>query len=71
MLIIRNLFVKYKILLFIYFNIKYENYPKILKNKMLYFSGLKVPLTSGIEDDISSVVARSEARISDPGSFSS
>lgn len=38
---------------------------------MLYFSVLKVPLTSGIEDDISSVVARSEARISDPGSFSS
>lgn len=38
---------------------------------MLYFSVLKVPLTSGIEDDISSVVARSEARISDPGGFGS
>lgn len=42
---------------------------KLKKNKMmLYFSGLKAPLISSIEF-ISSAITRSQARMSDPGSF--
>ena len=35
---------------------------------MLYFSGLKAPLISNIKV-ISSAITRSQARMSDPGSF--
>ena len=42
---------------------------KLKKNKMiLYFSGLKTPLFSSIKV-ISSAITRSQARMSDPGSF--
>lgn len=63
----------YKTLLFTYFKNKDAKTNHKLKknNKMQYFLGLKIPLPSRTENDINSGIARSGARISDPGSFRS
>lgn len=64
----KNDFICKQILLFIYFEIKIWK-PKIKKWDAI-FPWSKLSLTSGTEVDIDSVIARSGARISDPGGFS-